>query len=73
VSESSGCLDVSEATSKFSLSRMHFDMNKFAKATEEDFEMVRDVVKEMVEASHELMHARSSKPSKLCWLSILLY
>ncbi|PZC89039.1 TadD, Flp pilus assembly protein TadD, contains TPR repeat protein [Pyrenophora tritici-repentis] len=38
VSESSGCLDLSDATSKYSLSRTHFDMNKFAKASEEDFE-----------------------------------
>ena len=73
MSESSGCLDVSEATSKFSLSRTHFDMNKFANAMEDDFEMVRDVVNEMAEASHELMQARSVKPSKLSWPSILLY
>ena len=59
VSESSGCLDLSEATSKFSLSRTHFDMNKFGKPTEEDFETVSDVVKGMVEASSGLMSARS--------------
>ncbi|CAN9326784.1 unnamed protein product [Alternaria alternata] len=32
VSESSGCLDLSDAASKYSLSRTHFDMNKFEDA-----------------------------------------
>ena len=59
MSESSGCLDLSESTSKFSLSRTHFDMNKFGKPTEEDFETVRDVIKEMIGASYGLMLARS--------------
>jgi hypothetical protein len=59
VSESSGCLDLSDATSKFSLSRTHFDMNKFGKPTEEDFETVRDVVRDMIRASPGLMAARS--------------
>jgi hypothetical protein len=56
VSESSGCLDLSE---KFSLSRSHFDMNKFGNPTEEDFETVKDVVQEMVSEAHELVLARS--------------
>lgn len=59
VSESSGCLDLSEATSKFSLSRTHFDMNKFGRPTEEDFETVADVVTAMIKASPVLMLARS--------------
>jgi hypothetical protein len=59
VSESSGCLDLSDATSKFSLSRTHFDMNKFGRPTEEDFETVGDVVKGMVLASPGLVLARS--------------
>jgi hypothetical protein len=59
VSESSGCLDLSDTTSKYSLSRTHFDMNKFKKVTEEDFETVVDVVKDMVQASHSLLWARS--------------
>ncbi|OCK72845.1 hypothetical protein K432DRAFT_42667 [Lepidopterella palustris CBS 459.81] len=59
VSESSGCLDLSDSTSKFSLSRTHFDMNKFGKPTEEDFEIVGDVIKKMVEAAHRLVLARS--------------
>jgi methionine synthase II (cobalamin-independent) len=59
VSESSGCLDLSDATSKYSLSRTHFDMNKFGKATEEDFETVADVVKDIVQASPALLWARS--------------
>jgi len=59
VSESSGCLDLSDSTSKFSLSRTHFDMNKFGKPTEEDFETVRDVTKEMIVTVHKLVLARS--------------
>lgn len=58
VSESSGCLDLSGATSKYSLSRTHFDMNKFAKATEEDFEMVADVVKEMIDIAMHISFTR---------------
>ena len=61
VNESSGCLDVSNATNKYSLSRSHFDMNKFGKPTEEDFETVRDVIKEMVEASLRLTLAQSQR------------
>jgi hypothetical protein len=59
VSESSGCLDLSDATSKFSLSRTHFDVNKFGRPTEEGFERVRHVVREMIRASPALMLARS--------------
>jgi hypothetical protein len=59
VSESSGCLDLSDATSKYSLSRTHFDMNKFAKASEEDFETVADVIKDIAEGSPALLLARS--------------
>jgi hypothetical protein len=59
VSKSSGCLDVSDATSKYSLSRTHFNMNKLAKALEEDFEMVADVIRDMVQASPTLLWARS--------------
>ncbi|KAF2474772.1 uncharacterized protein BDR25DRAFT_255199 [Lindgomyces ingoldianus] len=59
VSESSGCLDLSDATNKFSLSRSHFDMNKFGKPTEEDFETVGEVVRDMIRASPKLLLARS--------------
>jgi hypothetical protein len=59
VSESSGCFDLSDATSKFSLSRAHFDINKFGGPTEEDFETVGDVVKDMIRASPALVLARS--------------
>jgi hypothetical protein len=59
VSESSGCLDLSDATRRYSLSRTHFDMNKFGRPTEEDFETVRDVIKDMIRASPELVLARS--------------
>jgi len=59
VSESSGCLDLSDSTSKFSLSRTHFDMNKFGKATEEDFETVGEIIKKIIRGSNELLLARS--------------
>ncbi|KAF2266260.1 hypothetical protein CC78DRAFT_531667 [Lojkania enalia] len=59
VSESSGCLDLSDATSKYSLSRTHFNMNKFGKATEEDFETVAEVIEGMVNESPKLVWARS--------------
>lgn len=36
-------------------------MNKFGKHTEEDFEIVRDVVKRMVNISHSLLLARSQR------------
>ena len=58
VSEASGCLDLSEATSKYSLSRTHFDMNKFGNPLEEDFQTVREVVEEMIRESPALMAAR---------------
>lgn len=61
VSESSGCLDLSDSTSKFSLSRSHFDMNKFGKPTEEDFQTLRDVVEEMIEESTRLVVARCKR------------
>jgi hypothetical protein len=59
VSEGSGCLDHSESTNRYSLSRTHFDMNKFAKATEEDFETVADVINDMIKGSCRLVFARS--------------
>ena len=59
VSQHAGCLDLSESTDKRSLSRTHFDMNKFEDAEEEDFETVSDVVKDMIKASPGLMVARS--------------
>jgi len=59
VSESSSCLDLSDSTSKFSLSQTHFNMNKFGKPMEEDFETVRDVIKRMIGAAHGLVLARA--------------
>lgn len=60
MSAGSGCLDLSDGTSKFSLSRTHFDMNKFGKPTEEDFEIVCEVIKGMIGAP------RPSDGSMLC-------
>lgn len=58
VDESSGCLDQSESTEKYSLSRDHFGMNKFGKPEEEDFQTVCDVIEAMVEQAPTLIAAR---------------
>ena len=58
VDESSGCLDQSESTEKYSLSRDHFNMNKFGKPKEEDFQTVCEVIEKMVEESPRLITAR---------------
>ncbi|KAL9531667.1 hypothetical protein SMMN14_04732 [Sphaerulina musiva] len=44
VDESSGCLDRSEGTEKYSRDCSHFDMNKFGDANEEDYLTVADVL-----------------------------
>jgi hypothetical protein len=59
VSESSGCLDVSEATEKYSLERSLFNMNKFGKPSEEDFLTVSEVLRGMARAAPELLLTRS--------------
>ena len=58
VDESSGCLDQSASTEKYSLSRDHFSMNKFGKPEEEDFETVCEVIEAMVEQASALVAAR---------------
>ena len=58
VDESSGCLDQSEWTEKYSLSRDHFSMNKFGKPEEEDFQTVCEVIEKMVEISPGLIAER---------------
>jgi len=52
-------LDLSDATDKYSLSRTHFNMNKFGKPTEEDFLTVVDVLDKMAAESPGLILARS--------------
>lgn len=61
VSEGSGCLELSEGVSKYSLSRTHFDMNKFAKTTEEDFETVCEVIHKMTQINQHNSCSDSSK------------
>ncbi|KAF2198440.1 hypothetical protein GQ43DRAFT_157174 [Delitschia confertaspora ATCC 74209] len=63
-SESSGCLDWSDATSKFSLSRTHFAMNKFGKPTEEDFVTMGGGDQDDDRSSHELLLARFQHDDK---------
>ena len=59
VDETSGCLDQSESTEKYSLSRDHFSMNKFGQPGEEDFQTVCEVVEKMVEQSAGLIATRN--------------
>ena len=61
VNESSGCLDISESTEKYPLSRTHFNMNKFGNASEEDFQTVCEVIERMVKKAPELVLARSNR------------
>ncbi|PVH92712.1 hypothetical protein DM02DRAFT_635132 [Periconia macrospinosa] len=67
VSASSGCLDISDSTSKYPLSRTHFNMNKFAKATEEDFELVADVIKGMINTA--MLGSFGRQSTKRCFPS----
>ncbi|KAK4985799.1 hypothetical protein LTR50_005705 [Elasticomyces elasticus] len=64
VSESSGCLDLSDSTEKYSLERTHFNMNKFGKVTEIDYQTVCDVVERMVKMAPNLLVARSRYQGK---------
>jgi hypothetical protein len=59
VNESSGCLDLSESTKKYSLSRTHFNINKFGKPTEEDFLTMSEVIQDMVKVAPQLVIARA--------------
>ncbi|KAF5852116.1 hypothetical protein GGP41_000810 [Bipolaris sorokiniana] len=59
VSEHAGCLDLSESIYKVSVSRTHFDINKFGDVHEEDFETFSDLLWDIVEASPHLLWARS--------------
>lgn len=60
MTEAEGCLDSSaEEIISRALARSHFDMNKFTKPTEDDFETVCDLLKEMKEEANEVLHARS--------------
>jgi len=58
VDEISGCLDQSDSTLKYSLSRDHFGMNKFGSPDEEDFLTISEVIIEMVEESSGILLAR---------------
>ncbi|KAI4136790.1 MAG: hypothetical protein LQ341_005446, partial [Variospora aurantia] len=61
VDETSGCLDQSEWTEKYSLSRDHFGMNKFGRPEEEDFQTVCEVIKKIVEGSPGLISTRNQE------------
>jgi hypothetical protein len=56
VSESSGCLD---AAQRIALQRTHFDMNKFGKPMDEEYQTVCDVIVEMVEATPDILQFRA--------------
>lgn len=59
MSKDSGCLDLSESTKKYSLSRNHFNMNKFGRPDEEDYQTLCEVVKKMTGEAAELVLART--------------
>jgi hypothetical protein len=59
VNESSGCLDQSDSTEKHPLARTHFDINKFGKPSEPSYKTVRSVMRKIVEATPELLAART--------------
>lgn len=58
VDDSSGCLDQNDSTKKYSLSRDHFNINKFGRPEEEDVETVCEVIEKMVAESPQLIMAR---------------
>lgn len=65
VSKGSGCLDLTESTKKYPLSRNHFDINKFGKPEEEDYQTVREIVEEMAENVQCIIRARMPDGSML--------
>jgi hypothetical protein len=72
VSESSGGLDLFDSTEIYSLSRTHFNMNKFGKPNEEDFLTVCDVIKRMVRIAPDIVLARSQRKYSLSFALVKL-
>ncbi|CAD0021319.1 unnamed protein product, partial [Aureobasidium pullulans] len=58
VSESAGCLDVSEANEKYSLERSHSNISKSGKPLEKDFPTVSEVADRMARAAPGLLLMR---------------
>ena len=58
IDESSKCLDQSESTKKYSLSRDYFNMNKFGKSEKENFQTVCEVIEKMMKESSQLIKGR---------------
>ncbi len=59
MTEEEGCLDTStEEITNHPLPRSHFNMNKFAKPTEDDFETVCDHLLEMRIEAKSILEAR---------------
>lgn len=59
MNESSGCLDQTDLTEKHPLARTHFDINEFGEASEPSYKVVRSVIRKIVQATPELLSARS--------------
>ncbi|KIW24812.1 uncharacterized protein PV07_10502 [Cladophialophora immunda] len=59
VNERSGCLDVSDRVSKRPLARTHFNMNKFGRATEEDYLLVAEVIEQMAKDAQQQLSVPS--------------
>lgn len=59
MTEDEGCLDSSaEEIARRALSRSHFNMNKFAKPTEHDFQTMCDFLNEWKTGGEEILQAR---------------
>ena len=52
------CLNQSESTKKYSLSRDYFNINKFKKRKEEDFKTIYKIIKKIIEQISTLVITR---------------
>jgi len=59
VNERSGCLDPSDRVKKYPLERTHFNMNKFGRPTEDDYQSVAEVVEDMARGAYQPLSAQA--------------
>jgi hypothetical protein len=58
VSKSLGCLNLSGSTEQYLLPRNHFNINKFGRPDEEDYQILCEVVAKMVENAPGILQSR---------------
>lgn len=63
VNERSGCLDLTDRITKYPLQRTHFNMNKFARPTEQAYEDVVEAVEEMAKEAERIGGGSDNQPS----------